>query len=148
MENNFVTVRATVSFPSLIDELTFKGSPTGKYGVQLANLSERAIERLEELGIELKQKPDDPYARGRFIECKSQFTLDNSGRFKILFEDDGKTPFEGNPRDIGKGSIVRAKVKAYKSGDGVVRPSLVNMAIEELVYPEVTANNDETAEVL
>ena len=148
MENQIVTVRATVSFPSLVDEITYRGAPTGKYGVQLTNLSERAIERLEELGIELKQKPDDKYARGKFVECKSQYPIDNSGRFKILFEDDGKTPFEGNPREIGYGSVVRAKVKAYKGRDGVVRPSLVSMTIEELVQPEVTADEDAMAEVL
>ena len=148
MENQIVTVRATVSFPSLVDEITYRGAPTGKYGVQLTNLSERAIERLEELGIELKQKPDDKYARGKFVECKSQYPIDNSGRFKILFEDDGKTPFEGNPREIGYGSVVRAKVKAYKARDGVVRPSQVSMSIEELVQPEVTADEDAMAEVL
>ena len=148
MENQIVTLRATVSFPSLVDEITYRGAPTGKYGVQLTNLSERAIERLEELGVELKQKPDDKYARGRFIECKSQYPIDNSGRFKILFEDDGKSPVEGDPREIGYGSIVRAKVKAYKGRDGVVRPSLVSMTIEELVQPEVTADEDAMAEVL
>jgi len=148
MENQIVNIRATVSFPSLVDEITFRGAPTGKYGVQLTNLSERAIERLEELGVELKQKPDDKYARGRFIECKSQYPIDNSGKFKILFENDGKTPFEGNPRDIGYGSIVRAKIKAYKGRDGVSRPSLVSMSIEELSQPEVTADEDAMAEVL
>ena len=148
MENQIVNIRATVSFPSLVDEITFHGAPTGKYGVQLTNLSERAIERLEELGVELKQKPDDKYARGRFIECKSQYPIDNSGKFKILFENDGKTPFEGNPRDIGYGSIVRAKIKAYKGRDGVSRPSLVSMSIEELSQPEVTADEDAMAEVL
>ena len=51
MENQIVNIRATVSFPSLVDEITYRGAPTGKYGVQLTNLSERAIERLEELGV-------------------------------------------------------------------------------------------------
>ena len=148
MENQIVNLRATISFPSLVDEITYRGAPTGKYGVQLTNLSERAIEKLEELGVETKQKPDDKYARGQFIECKSQYPIDNSGKFNILFEDDGKTPFEGNPRDIGYGSIVRAKVKAYKGRDGVVRPSLVSMSVEELVQPEVTADDDAMAEVL
>jgi len=148
MENQIVSIRATVSFPSLIDEITYRGAPTGKYGVQLTNLSERAIERLEELGVELKQKPDDKYARGKFIECKSQYPINNEGRFKILFESDGKIPFEGDPREIGYGSIVRAKVKAYKGRDGVIRPSLVSMAVEELVQPEVTSDEDAMAEVL
>ena len=148
MENQIVNLRATVSFPSLVDEITYRGAPTGKYGVQLTNLSDRAIEKLEELGVETKQKPDDKYARGKFVECKSQYPIDNSGRFKILFEDDGKTPFEGNPREIGYGSVVRAKVKAYKARDGVVRPSLVSLAIEELAKPEASVEEDAMAEVL
>ena len=110
MENQIVQLRATISFPSLVDEITYRGAPTGKYGVQLTNLSDRALERLEELGVETKQKPDDKYARGKFIECKSQYPIDNSGKFNILFEDDGKTPFEGSPREIGYGSVVLALV--------------------------------------
>lgn len=148
MENQIVSLRATVSFPSLVDEITYRGAPTGKFGIQLTNLSDRAIERLEELGIETKRKPDDKYARGQFIECKSQYPIDNSGKFNILFEDDGKTPFEGSPREIGYGSVVRAKIKAYKGRDGVCRPSLVSLAIEELVQPEVSADEDAMAEVL
>jgi hypothetical protein len=148
MENQIVQLRATISFPSLVDEITYRGAPTGKYGVQLTNLSDRALERLEELGVETKQKPDDKYARGKFIECKSQYPIDNSGKFNILFEDDGKTPFEGSPREIGYGSVVRAKIKAYKGRDGVCRPSLVSMAIEELAKPEVSVDEDATAEVL
>lgn len=148
MENNIVTIRATVSFPSLVDELTFKGAPTGKYGLQLVNLSAKAVERLEELGVELKQKSDDKYARGKFIECKSQFPIDNSGRFPILFEDDGKTLFEGSPRDIGYGTVVRAKIKSYRGKDGVVRPSLMTLCVEELVAPEVSVNGGDDDEVL
>lgn len=148
MENQIVSLRATVSFPSLVDEITYRGAPTGKYGIQLTNLSDRAIERLEELGIETKRKPDDKYARGQFIECKSQYPIDNSGKFNILFEDDGKTPFEGSPREIGYGTVVRAKIKAYKGRDGVCRPSLVSLAIEELAKPEVSVEEDAMAEVL
>ena len=148
MENQIVQLRATISFPSLVDQLVFNKAPTGKYGVQLTNLSDRAIERLEELGVETKQKPDDKYARGRFIECKSQYPIDNSGKFNILFEDDGKTPFESSPREIGYGTVVRARVKAYKGRDGVTRPSLVSMAIEELVKPEVSVDEGALEEVL
>ena len=148
MENQIVNLRATVSFPSLVDEITYRGAPTGKYGVQLTNLSDRAIEKLEELGVETKRKPDDKYARGQFIECKSQYPIDNSGKFNILFEDDGKTPFEGSPREIGYGTVVRARIKAYKARDGVTRPSLVSLSIEELAKPEVSLDESALEEVL
>lgn len=144
MEKQTVTVRAKLSFPSLTKLLTFKGTPTDKYGVQLANLSGPAVEKLEELGIEVRTKTDDPYERGQFIECKSQFPMDNSGKYPVLLEADGKTWFEGEPEQIGYGTVVRATVRTYTSRDGDVKPSLVKMAIEELVKPEVeTSDADE-----
>ena len=82
------------------------------------------------------------------VEMLLSMPIDNSGKFNILFEDDGKTPFEGSPREIGYGTVVRARVKAYKGRDGVTRPSLVSMAIEELAKPEVSVDEDATAEVL
>ena len=68
--NETVTVRATVSFPSLVEEIRFKGAPTGKFGLQLANLSGPAVEKLEELGIEIKQKEGDAYERGHLYISK------------------------------------------------------------------------------
>lgn len=142
MENQTVTVRAKLSFPSLDQELTFKGAPTGKYGVQLANLSGPAVEKLEELGIATKSKPDDKYERGQFIECKSNFPMDNSGKYPILLEADGKTRFEGETNSIGYGTVVRATLRTYNTPDGP-KPSLVKMAIEELVEPEVSLDDAE-----
>lgn len=143
MENQTVTVRATLSFPSLDTPILFKGAPTDNYGTQLSNLSQRAVERLEELGVDVKFKDDD-LGRGQFIDCKSKFPLDNSGRYPILFEDDGRTLFEGEVKDIGYGTVVKAKVGMYKGRDGVVRPSIKKLIIEELVRPEV-ADDDEEA---
>lgn len=142
MENNTVTIRAKVSFPSLVDQITYRGAPTGKYGVQLANLSAPAVEKLEELGIEVKTKPDDKYERGQFLECKSQFPINNEGKYAMLFEADRKTKFEGSPSQIGYGSVVLATIRPFQGKDGVVRPSLVKLAVEELVEPEVTAADD------
>jgi hypothetical protein len=146
MENQTVTVRARLAFPSLDQELTYKGAPTGKYGVQLANLSGPAVEKLEELGITIKSKADDKYERGQFIECKSKFPMDNSGKYPVLFEADGKTHFEGHTSSIGYGTVVRATIRPYPTQDGA-KPSLVKMAIEELVTPEVETS-DEEGEVL
>lgn len=143
MENQTVTIRAKVSFPSLDQQLTYQGRPTGKYGVQLANLSGPAVEKLEELGIFVKSKADDKYERGQFIECKSQYPMDNSGKYPILMEADGKTRFEGMPSQIGYGTVVRATIRPYKTQDGT-KPSLVKLAVEELVEPEVSTSDDES----
>lgn len=142
MDNPTVTVRAKLAFPSLVDQIMYKGASTNKYGTQLANLSEAAIERLDSLGIEVKFKDDD-YGRGQFIDCKSQFPLDNSGKFAMLFEADGRTPLEEDPRAIGYGSTVRAVVRAYTGRDGVTRPSIQKLVVEELVQPDVSVEDDE-----
>ena len=137
MDNNMVTVRAVVSFPNLttVDQLS------QKYSIQLGNLSGPAVEKLEELGMTVKNK-DDAYNRGSFIECKSKFPIDNSGKYGILYEADGKTPFEDAPTAIGAGSVVRATLKTYawtapgnKSGVGA---HIVKLVVEELAKPEST----------
>ena len=136
ISNDTVTVRAKVSFPSLVDEILYQGAPTGKYGLQLASLSGPAVEKLQELGITTKRKEADAYERGDFVDCKSSFKIHNEGRFNMLFEADGVTPFEGSPRDIGYGSIVRAKIKPYTSRAGTILPSLVALSVEELAVAE------------
>ena len=141
--NETVTVRATVSFPSLVEEIRFKGAPTGKFGLQLANLSGPAVEKLEELGIEIKQKEGDAYERGQFISCSSQYPIQNGGRFNQLFEADGKTLFEGDPSSIGYGSVVRAKIKPYTTRAGTVLPSLLSLSVEQLSTPETVEDGDE-----
>lgn len=142
MDNNMVTVRAVVSFPNLttLDQLS------QKYSIQLGNLSAAAVEKLEELGMTVKNK-DDAYNRGSFIECKSKFPIDNSGMYKILYEADGKTPFENVPSAIGAGSVVVATLKTYewkapgnKSGVGA---HVVKLAVEELSQPEAALDTQD-----
>lgn len=142
MDNNTVTVRAKLAFPSLVEHILYKGAPTNKYGVQLANLSGPAVERLEALGVDVKFKDDD-YGRGQFIDCKSKFPIDNSGKYPMLYEADGKTLFEESPEVIGYGSTVRATIKAYTGSDGLVRPSINKLVIEELVRPEINVDDEE-----
>lgn len=139
--NDTITVRAVVSFPSLTEEIRYQGAPTGKYGLQLANLSQPAVEKLEELGITIKSKEADAYERGAFIDCKSQYPIRNGGRFNQLFEADGKTLFEGEPESIGYGSVVRAKIKPYTTRSGNVLPSLVQLSVEELKTPESVSDD-------
>jgi hypothetical protein len=110
--------------------------------VQLANLSGPAVEKLEELGVTLKSKADDQYERGQFIECKSKFPMDNSGKYPLIYEADGKTVFEDATSSIGYGTVVRATIRPYSTPDGV-KPSLVRLAIEELKRPEVAQSDEE-----
>jgi|TARA_R110000772_G_scaffold7665_2_gene25850 hypothetical protein len=136
MDNNMVTVRAVVSFPNLVtlDQMS------QKYSIQLGNLSAPAIDKLEELGMNVKLK-DDAYNRGSFVECKSKFPIDNSGKYPVLMEADGTTPFEGEPTTIGAGSVVRATLKTYDwsmGGRTGVGAHVVKLSIEEIAKPEVS----------
>jgi len=132
MENAMVTVRGKVSFPSLVQP----DQMSGKYSVQICNLSDRAVEALEELGVEPKFK-DDTYGRGRFVTPSSKFPIDNS-KYLTIVDDQGLAL---DPAVIGPGSVVKATLKAYewkmggKSGVGV---RLMKMQVEELAEPEAS----------
>lgn len=142
MQNETVTIRAVVAFPHLVEQTMFKGKPTGKYSIQLANLSQAAVDRLESLNIEVKSKPDDKFERGQFIECKSKFPINNDGKYAMLFESDGKTKLECEPEQVGYGSVVRAVIRPYQTDDGA-KPSLVKMSVEEINFPEVEVGDAE-----
>ena len=137
MENPQVKVAATVSFPSL----TRPDQMSGKYSIQLGNLSDAASEKLEELGVAVKYK-DDAYNRGRFVECKSKFPIDNS-KYQTVIDDAGLSM---DPDLIGPGSKVEAILKAYewsmggKSGVGV---RLVKLQVKELAKAEALATEDD-----
>ena len=138
MENNMVKIAATVAFPSL----TRTDQMSGKYSVQLANLSDKAAEKLEELGMNVKFK-DDKYNRGRFIECKSKFPIDNS-KFQTVVDDQG---LPVDPDQVGPGSKVEVLLKTYdwKSPMGQTGTSafVTKMVVKELAKAEALSVNDD-----
>lgn len=127
VNNESVTIRATIAFPNLERE----DSMAGKYTVQLANLSDAAVEKLEELGIKVSFKDGDKYERGNFITCKS--------KFPIIPKDVDGNSFEGMTERVGYGSVVRAALKPVEwkmGGRSGVSPRLQFMVIDRLVEPE------------
>lgn len=131
MENNLVKVTATVAFPSLtrLDQMS------GRYSIQLANLSDEATEKLEELGMNVKFK-DDSYGRGRFIECKSKFPIDNS-KFPTVLDDQG---LELDPDLVAPGSKVEALLKTYDwsmGGREGVSAYVTKLVVKELAKVQV-----------
>ena len=95
---------------------------SGKYQVDLCNLSEKAVDALEGLGIEVKTKE----GKGRYITCKSQRP--------ITAYDDGGTLLEGDI--LGNGSKAAAVITPYEwafKGKKGVSPSLRKMVVTELV---------------
>ena len=104
MDTNLVKVKATIAFPNLtrVEEMS------GKYSVQLANLSSAAVDKLESLGMNVKFKEDD-YGRGQFITCTSKFPIDNS-KFPTVVDDQGLAL---DPDLVTPGSKVEAVLKTF-----------------------------------
>lgn len=142
MDNNMVKISATVAFPSL----TRLDAMSGKYGVQLANLSDAAAEKLEEMGLSVKFK-DDSYGRGRFIECRSKYPIDNS-KFKTVLDDQG-LPMD--PDDIGPGTKVEAVLKTYDwkmGGRSGTSAHVVKLVVKELSQNETVNSEFDNMEAL
>jgi len=142
MDNNMVKISATVAFPSL----TRLDAMSGKYGVQLANLSDAAAEKLEEMGLSVKFK-DDSYGRGRFIECRSKYPIDNS-KFKTVLDDQG-LPMD--PDDIGPGTKVEAVLKTYDwkmGGRSGTSAHVVKLVVKELSQNETVNAEFDNMEAL
>lgn len=100
-----------------------KSEMSGKYQVDLTNLSEGAVKALKEAGLEPRQREDKP-EKGWFITAKSNYEIkpiDNSGN-------DITDP-------VGNGSRAIALIKPYewswKNKKGV-SPSLVKIIITDL----------------
>lgn len=95
---------------------------SGKYQVDLCNLSDKAAKALEEMGLEIKQKE----GKGNYITCKSTRPI-------VAF-DDGGSAIDGGI--LGNGSKAVALVGSYewayqrKKG---VSPALRKLVITELV---------------
>ena len=93
-----------------------------KYQVQLANLSEKAVEAIEEMGIAPSNKGDE---RGFFITMKSTRPM------KLTDEEGSEIPQEVL---IGNGSKAVAVVGYYDWKKGVGRsPSMIKMKVTDLV---------------
>lgn len=94
---------------------------SGKYQVNLCDLSEPAVQALTEMGIEVKEKE----GQGRYITCKSAKPMK-------AFDEDGQEIEE----DIGNGSKAKAIISSYewkyKNKKGV-SPSLKKLVITNLV---------------
>ncbi len=128
-------VRASISFPNF----ETKDRMSDKYSVQLANLSEAAVERFEESGIAVNNK-DDAYGRGDFVTCKSKFPI-------LPVSKDGES-FEGRTGGIGYGSEVIAVIKPVQweyAGKRGTTARIVKLTITNLVAPEAgeVSDNDE-----
>ena len=113
-----ITVRGTVYWC----ERNKLNKYSNKYQVQLGNLSDKAVEAIEEMGIAPSNKGDE---RGFFITMKSTRPM------KLTDEEGNEIPQEVL---IGNGSKAVAVVGYYDWKKGVGRsPSMIKMKVTDLV---------------
>lgn len=98
---------------------------SGKYQLNLCNLSDAAVDALEAMGISVQTGEDKKAEMGRYITCKSQSVIK-------VFDTDGDLIEEA----IGNGSKAKALVGSYewsyKNKKGI-SPSLGKIVITDLV---------------
>ena len=119
MEN---TPRVKVKAELMWASLDRPNEMSGKYQVDLCNLSDAAVKAFEDMGIQVRQKED----KGYFITCKSTNPIK-------AFDNDGDV-IEGI--SIGNGSKAVALVGSYswtfKNKEGV-SPSLKRLMVTDIV---------------
>ena len=107
---------------------------SGKYQVDLCNLSFQAVKELKDAGISVNNRADDQYERGDYITCKSTYPIK-------AIDGDG-VPFSTDVR-IGNGSEAIAIVDTYDwkfKGKSGKSPSLTTLAITDLVAYEAAGS--------
>jgi hypothetical protein len=124
MSNKIVPIAATIYWPffNKVNELS------GKYQVDISNLSSAAVEELSMMGIDIRNKGDE---RGDFITCKSTYPID------VSFKGDAV-----DPSLVGNGSKATIAIGTYawkymnKQG---VSPSIKKLLITDVeVYEDKT----------
>lgn len=133
MEQQAVKLKAEVMWA----QTTKVNEMSGKYQINLTKLSDAAVEALEQLGIDVKEKED----QGKYITCKSAKPI------KVFDEDNDEIT-----EAIGNGSKAKAIITAYewkyKNKKGV-SPSLKKIVITDLVqYTNGGASLKDDDEVL
>lgn len=76
---------------------------SGKYQVDLCNLSTEAVNKLKQIGVNVRTKPDQP-EKGHFVTAKSV-------NYPIKAEDKDGNPINGK---VGNGSKAIALLKPYE----------------------------------
>lgn len=106
---------------------------SGKYQVDLCNLSDAAVKALEDMGISVLENKEKKPEMGKYITCKSEKPMK-------AYDEDGQEI--DSDVSIGNGSKAKVMVTpydwVYKNKRGI-SPSLKKLVITDLVE---YANND------
>ena len=113
---------------------------SGKFQLDLCNLSDNAVQALEGLGLEVRKREDKP-EKGFYITCKSTVPMK-------VFDASGN---DLNNVAIGNGSTATAVVGAYswtfKNKKGT-SASLTKLVVDNLVAYDAPEASAEAEEVL
>ena len=115
-----VVIEATVMW-AFLDKIN---DMSGKYQVDLCNLSDKDAKALSALGVSVKENDNKP-EKGKFITCKSIYKIDAQDRHG-----------SGIKGIVGNGSKARAVVGPYEwkfKGKTGTSPSLIKLVITDLV---------------
>lgn len=100
---------------------------SGKYQVDLTNLSDKAIEELAKDGITAVESKKAGDERGVYITCKSTYPI-------LAYYDDG-SEVPSNIQ-IGNGTLAVATIKPYEwnfKGKTGVSPTIVRLIVTKLI---------------
>jgi len=125
-------IKATIMWAQLED----KNEMSGKYQVDLTQLSDGAVASLESDGIEVRYKDD----RGHFITCKSTRPI-----YAI-----GSAGDSLRGVSVGNGSQAVAKVGSFEwkfKGKTGISPSLSNLTITELEVYDVGEDGSDNSPI-
>ena len=125
-----VTIKADIFWANLnkVNDMS------GKYQVDLGNLSPKAVEALNAMGIDVKYKEE----KGDFITCKSTRPI-------MAFDMD-KQEIDTVANQVANGSKAKATIKPWtwtyqrKSGTS---PSLVKLVITDLITLDAEETDDD-----
>ena len=107
---------------------------SGKYQVDLAQLSDAAVKELTALGINVNKREDDEYERGHYITCKSTYPIKATNNDGVPIATDVR---------VGNGSDAIAVVDSYEwkfKGKSGKSPSLTTLVVTDLVAYEAAGS--------
>lgn len=114
---------------------------SGKYQVDLCNLSDKAVEELAKDGITAAEATKEGDERGVYITCKSTYPI-------LAYYDDGSEV----PSNVlvGNGSLAVASIRPYEwnfKGKKGTSPTIVRLTVTKLI-PYGSDDSDDDSEAV
>ena len=145
-----VKINATILWAHLAKkDTTFNPEETAKFQVDLCYLSEAAVSKLQELGVNVREKD----GKGNFITCKSNYIInayDTDGNTLVGSDRDSGLPLAGNVK-VGNGSTATAALATYNyttpAGQKGTNATIKRLCITDLIEYESADTSAEDADM-